>query len=153
MIAVVHLVWGPLGTAPLREFLTSYRRHAVGAEHDLIVLLNGVGNELRPELEAELEGVEHRLLTTTEPVQDLTAYADVVTRLEHERVCFLNSHSVILAPGWLDKLDNALDQPGVGLVGASGSWGSIRSYLRFSIGLGGFYSQVFDDRRRDDCHA
>jgi hypothetical protein len=32
------------------------------------------------------------------------------------------------------------------LVGATGSWGSIRSYLRFSLGLGGPYARVFDDR-------
>lgn len=147
MIAVVHLVWGPLGAAPLRRFLSSYSRSQAGVEHELVVLFNGVDDDLRPALIAELEGVEHRLLTVPEPVQDLTAYAQVAGRLEHERVCFLNSHSVILAPGWLAGLDKALDQPRAGIVGASGSWGSIRSYLRFSLGLGGFYGRVFADRR------
>ena len=147
VIAVVHLVWGPLGPAPLRAFLASYRAHAAGGEHELVVLYNDVGRDRRPAFEAELEGVEHRALELEEPVQDLVAYARAASRLEHERVCFLNSHSVILAPGWLANLDGALSRPRAGIVGASGSWGSIHSYLRFSLGLGGFYSRVFHDRR------
>lgn len=127
MIAVVHLVWGPLGIVPLRGFLASYRRHPPGAAHELVVLLNNVPPRLRPELQAELAGVEHRLLTIPEPVQDLAAYAYAVARLEHERVCFLNSYSSILAPDWLAMLDHALDQPRAGLVGATGSWASMHS--------------------------
>lgn len=147
MIAVVHLVWGPLGSAPLRRFLSSYRRFRPGVEHELVVLFNGVEDPLGHELLAELDGVEHRLLRLPAAVQDLTAYAQAAQRLQHERLCFLNSHSVVLADGWLAGLDGALSQPRAGIVGASGSWGSIGSYLRFSLGLGGFYSRVFADRR------
>lgn len=124
MIAVVHLVWGPLGPVPVREFLASYRRHAAGAEHELVMLFNGVTSEQRPALEAELEGTEHRSLELTEPVQDLAAYAQAAERLEHERLCFLNSYSMVLARDWLAKLAHALDQPDAGLVGATGSWES-----------------------------
>ena len=127
MIAVVHLVWGPLGTGPLHEFLASYRRHPPGTEHELIVLLNNVPDPLPAEFEAELAGVEHRLLRTPESVQDLAAYAHATERLEHERLCFLNSYSAILAPDWLAKLEGALDQPRAGLVGATGSWASLHS--------------------------
>jgi hypothetical protein len=127
VIAVVHLVWGPLGTIPLREFLASYRRHPAGVPHELVVIFNNVPERLRPELEAELRDVEHRLLSTPEPVQDLDAYAHAAVRLEHERLCFLNSYSSILAPDWLAMLDHALDQPRAGLVGATGSWASIHS--------------------------
>jgi hypothetical protein len=127
VIAVVHLVWGPLGTGPLHEFLASYRRHPPGAEHELIVLLNNVPDPLPAEFRAELEGVEHRLLRTPEPVQDLAAYVHAADCLEHERLCFLNSYSAILAPDWLALLDHALDQPRAGLVGATGSWASLHS--------------------------
>lgn len=147
MIGVVHLVWGPLGDAPLRRFLASYREHDAGAEHELVVLFNGVDRAQRGALLEALEGVEHRLLQTEQPMQDLPAYAWVGGRLEHERLCFLNSYSTILVHGWLAKLDRALERPRAGLVGASGSWGSIRSYLRFSLGLGGPYAKVFEDRR------
>jgi hypothetical protein len=147
LIAVVHLVWGPLGSAPLRRFVESYRAFDAGAEHELIVLLNGVDRAARGSLLRELDGVEHRLLETEAPMQDLAAYSWAGRRLEHERLCFLNSYSTVRAPAWLAKLDRALEQPRAGAVGASGSWGSIRSYLRFSLGLGGPYASVFEDRQ------
>ena len=147
MIGVVHLVWGPLGPPSLRDFLASYQREPAGAEHELIVLLNGVSEDRRPALEAELEGVEHRLLTLAEPVQDLAAYAQAAGRLEHERLCFLNSYSAILAAGWLAKLNDALDQPGAGLVGATGSWASVRSGTLNGLFLPNAYRGIVPERR------
>ena len=44
----------------------------------------------------------------------------------------LNSHSEILSPDWLAELDRALDQPRSGLVGATGSWASTRSWVLHS---------------------
>jgi hypothetical protein len=146
VIAVVHLVWGPLGPGPLHEFLASYRRHRAGAAHELIVLLNNVPDPLPAELEAELSGVEHRLLRTPEPVQDLAAYAHAAHRLEHERLCFLNSYSTILAPNWLAKLDHALDQPQAGLVGATGSWASLHSAVLNAFLLPNPYRRVVPSR-------
>ncbi len=124
MIAVVHLVWGPLGPAPLREFLRSYERHAAGAEHELVVVFNGVSAAQRPLLQAELHGTEHHLIELAEPAMDLVAYGAVVGAIEHSHVCFLNSYSVILADGWLGHLAAAVESPGVGLAGATGSWES-----------------------------
>ena len=98
MIAVVHLVWGPLGPTPLHTFLRSYRAHDAGTDHRLVVLFNGVTGAQRPALVAELEGVEHELLELAEPVQDLAAYARAAARLKEARVCLLNSYSEILAP-------------------------------------------------------
>jgi hypothetical protein len=144
---VVHLVWGPLGAEALRRFLCSYRKHPAGAEHELVILLNNVAERQRPELLAELEGVPHRVLDLPEPVQDLAAYAQAARELEHERLCFLNSHSEILAPNWLLKLGSALDEPRAGLVGATGSWGSQRSHLLHDRHLPSAYRSVFPDRR------
>lgn len=146
MIAVVHLVWGPLGAGALREFLASYRRHRAGVEHELVVLFNNVPAPLRPELEAELEGIEHRLLTTARPVQDLAAYAYAAEHLEHRRLCFLNSYSAILAPDWLAMLDHALDQPRAGLVGATGSWASLHSAVLNAFLLPNPYRRVVPRR-------
>jgi hypothetical protein len=147
MIAAVHLVWGPYGPARLRQFLASYRQQPAGVEHRLVILFNGVRAEQRSTFLAELDGVEHSLVTLQEPVLDLVAYAHAAMRLEHARLCFLNSNSVILAPGWLAKLDSALDRPDAGLVGASGSWASILSLMRFSLGLGGAYGKLLGERR------
>jgi hypothetical protein len=147
MTAVVHLVWGPLGLSPVREFISSYRQHDAEADHDLVMLLNNVDEALRLELEAELEGVEHQLLIIPEPVQDLAAYAQAAERLKHARLCFLNSYSTILADGWLDKLSQALDQSGVGMVGATGSWASLHSAVLNVFFLPNPYRGVFPDRK------
>jgi hypothetical protein len=147
VIAVVHLVWGPLGTTSLRDFVASYRRSEAGVEHELVVLFNGVGDDQLPAFEAELEGVAHRPLRLAEPVQDLAAYRQAVALLDHRRICVLNSHSRIRAAGWLSALEAALSSRGVGLVGASGSWASMRSYALYHVGLPSAYQSVWPDRR------
>lgn len=147
MTAVVHLVWGPLGPSCLREFIDSYRRHPAGLEHELVVLFNGVDSEQRPALLAELDAVDHTLLTLEQPVQDLLAYRQAAERLEHGRICFMNSYSVLLAPDWLAKLSHALDQPGVGLAGATGSWASLRSWAANTLFLPNPYRGVAPARR------
>ncbi len=102
MIAVVHLIWGPLGPLPLRRFLESYLANPPGADHQF-ALFNGVSDDRLPALNAELKRVEHHALVLEQPVQDLAAYALAAERLAHERLCFLNSHSAILAPDWLAR--------------------------------------------------
>ena len=146
MIAVVHLVWGPLGPAPLRAFLRSYERHSAGAEHELVVLFNGVGRQERPRLLAELSDFPHRLLELEEPVQDLAAYMRAARLLEHERLCFVNSYSEILADDWLAKLAGALDQAPGGLAGATGSWASARSGALNSLFMPNPYRRVVPER-------
>jgi hypothetical protein len=144
--AVVHLVWGPLGPEPLRDFLRSYHAHDAGAPHELVVLFNGVPRADREAFLAELRDTPHRLIELDRPVQDLAAYAQVVERLEHDRLCFLNSYSTLLAADWLAKLEHALDQPQVGLVGASGSWASIHSMVLHSLFLPNPYSGLLEKK-------
>ena len=136
-LAVVHLVWGPLGPAPLAAFLDAYIAREPGEPHDLVVLFNGV--EERAPLLDLLSGVEHALLDLERPVLDLAAYFQAARRLGHERLCFLNSYSQPLADGWLAMLDGALAQPGVGMAAASGSWASHSDHARYLLGLGGPY--------------
>jgi hypothetical protein len=144
---VVHLVWAPLGVEPLRRFRDSYLRHPAGVEHRLLLLYNGcgAGADLAA-WESELVDVPHQVLRTDRPVQDLDAYRYAAERIDAESFCFLNSHSVLLADGWLAALASALRQAGTGLVGASGSWASMRSLARYDLGLGGPYRHVFDSR-------
>ena len=134
MIALVHLVWAPLGLGPPRAFLRSYRAHPAGAEHELVVLLNGLevskDTSFRATLEQDLADVPHRLLPLQQPLLDLAAYGCATQLLEHSQICFLNSYSVILADGWLGMLANALDEPKAGLVGATGSWESQAEWAR-----------------------
>jgi hypothetical protein len=155
VIAVVHLIWGPLGLDAPRNFLASYNARPAGVEHELVVVLNGVEDNQRAGLEAELACVVHRTIELPRPVQDLAAYAQALEHLEHDRVCFVNSHSELLADDWLRKLDLALQEPRAGLVGASGSWASLRSYALRRLGLPSAYGRVwprgsgaFDEFRR-----
>jgi hypothetical protein len=152
MIAVVHLVWGPLGVSPLRRFLDSYRRHPAGAEHDLVVLFNNVSERLRSQLAAELEHLEHSVMTIDGPVQDLAAYLHAASRVSHDHLCFLNSYSEILAPGWLAKLNSPLMRQDVGLVGATGSWASLRSSALNTMFLPNPYKNVMPRRHVAECY-
>ncbi len=148
-VAVVHLVRAGNGPEPFRAFLESYRRHDAGLEHELVLLFKGFSSEADAASYVELAGPRApRALLVPDRGFDLGAYRAAAERLEHDRLCFLNSFSEVLAAGWLASLDRALAPAQVGLVGATGSWGSIRSYARFSLGLGGPYARAMLDRRR-----
>ena len=108
------------------------------------MLVNGGTPQQQQALEGELDGVEHQSIVD-EPV-DLAAYLQVAKRLPHDRLCFLNSHSVILAQDWLAKLAHALDQPGTGLVRATGSWESVRSVVLNSLFLPNAYRGAIPKR-------
>jgi hypothetical protein len=158
MIAVVHLLWGPLGPQPLREFLRSYHAHEAGAPHELVIVLNGVpssgeglageGLAGREAFMAELRQTPHRLIELERPVLDLVAYEQAAAVLDHEHMCMLNSHSRLRSAGWLAAFEQALGRPKVGLVGATGSWASMRSYALRALGLPSAYREVWPDRRR-----
>ncbi len=143
MIGLVYLAWAPLGPEPLRELLHSYHNHPAGAEHRLIIVLNGAerdtpgdadsssgGEALRAALLAELGDTDHHLIELERPVLDLPAYRLAARQLEHERLCFLNSYSTILADNWLGQLSHALDDANVGVAGATGSWESQAEWIR-----------------------
>jgi hypothetical protein len=122
-VCVVHLVWAPLGLEPLRRFVRSYRAHPAGCGHALLAVYNGFADAAALDAaRAELAGVEHTELVLAEPVQDLAAYRAAA---EHatgaEAICVLNSHSELLADGWLASLERGLRAPGIGIVGATGS--------------------------------
>jgi len=124
-ISVVHLVWKPLGPGVFEKFIAAYCRHPAGVPHQLVILYNGFEDGAdRAPYERILAGVEHVPLVLPAPVQDLPAYLTAARALASEYVCFLNSYSEPLAPGWLGKLYAHAARAEVGLVGASGSWES-----------------------------
>jgi len=129
-VCVVHLVWGPLGPEPVERFAASYRAHPAGLGHRLVVLLNG----FRPDEDAAthlgaLRGIDYETVRTPEPTLDLPAYAHAARVLDAAHLCFLNSHAEVLADDWLAKLHGALEAPGVGLAGATGSYETPHSIL------------------------
>ena len=119
-VCVVHLVWAPLGPEPVERFAASYRAHPPGLPHRLVVLLNGFDGA-SPDLRA-FDGIAHETVRVPEPTLDLPAYAYAARVLDASHLCFVNSHSEVLADGWLAALHGALEEPGVGLAGATGSY-------------------------------
>ena len=60
---------------------------------------------------------------------DIRAYSLAARRLPHRYLCFLNSFSELLTPDWLRILHRWVVEPGVGVVGCTGSWTSISSIV------------------------
>ena len=124
-LCVVHLVRAHNGTEPFRRFLDSYRDNPGGIEHDLLIVFKGFE---RPEHAEEyrklLAPFPHLSLEISDEGFDITAYFKAVEHYseQYRYFCFLNSFSVILYPEWLKKLHDHIVRPGVGLVGATGSW-------------------------------
>jgi hypothetical protein len=132
-ICVVHLVRAINGVQPLEQFLQSYEHHAAGIEHDFLFVLKGFeGERVAPEFEAQLQKVRHRRLFVADSGFDITSYFLAAEAALADRLCFLNSFSVILANNWLSHLHRAALLSGVGAVGATGSYQGVRVDQRLS---------------------
>jgi hypothetical protein len=146
---VVHLVRAGNDIEPFAAFLKSYHAHPAGIPHELVVVFKGFrsARDAGPYLGLAGEAVSDCIFVGDEGF-DLTAYFAAAIDLQRECYCFLNSYSVILADDWLRVMHTALSQRDVGLVGASGSWASVHSYLRYHLGLRGPYARFLADQPR-----
>jgi hypothetical protein len=125
-ICVVHLVWAPLGPAPLERFARSYRHHEAGADHRLLMVFKQFNEPgQRAEAEQALSGLEYESLEMPRRKLDLAAYVAIARQVESPAFYFLNSNSELLAEGWLGKPWRHLRRAGVGIVGATGSYESL----------------------------
>lgn len=146
-VCVVHLVRKCNGIEPFRNFLESYRSHPAGLEHELLLLYKGFDGEVDcASYEALAADILHSSLIVTDQGFDLYAYFLAASTLPNRYLCFVNSFSVIMADEWLVKLWRVLQADDVGLVGVSGSWGSISTGLqnnkRFSV-IGQFIYNIY----------
>ena len=147
-VCVVHLVWKPLGLAPLRNFVESYRRNNGGLRHRLVLAFNGFADEAElREYHEVLEGIEYEWFRVYPSTQDIPVYFAAARKFENRFFCFVNSHSVLLDASWLAKLYGQITQAGVGLVGATGSWASHFSIARWEFGLPSAYDEWLRDLR------
>jgi hypothetical protein len=69
-----------------------------------------------------LKPVEHAPLELAADVVDLGSYREAVALTKASHYCFVNTETVVLADGWLGHLERNLLAPGVGVVGATGSF-------------------------------
>jgi hypothetical protein len=146
-LCVVHLARHSNGLDPYERFLGSYRRHSASAPHELAIVLKGFGDERasKPYRELAADICQHWLEVPDDSL-DLGAYKLAALSLAHRQLVFANSFSVICDDGWLRIMSSAANSERVGAVGATGSWASQASYLRFELALGGPYRRVFADR-------
>jgi hypothetical protein len=153
-IAVIHLVWKPLGVDIFSTFLQSYRSRPSGIEHELVVLLKGFASEdeVAP-FNERLAGTPHHALRLPDEGFDIGPYFAAARAVQFNYLCFLNSYSRVLGDEWLAKLHMQLTRSGVSLVGATGSYESHldahRRHLaevRYPRGIRGIGAR-FRDRR------
>lgn len=130
-ICVVHLVRKANGIEAFRGFLQSYLEHAAGVDHELLILYKGFSRhaDLEP-YEALLTNVHHTFMIMADFGYDLRPYFLAAKKSNAEYLCFLNSFSMIVNDDWLLKLYCHITKPGVGIVGATGSWSSITPHGR-----------------------
>jgi len=130
-IGIVHLVRNGNSLSALELFINSYHAHPAGVEHELVLLLKGFETEIIPDPIREVLGeTTYQTRFLPDVGFDLGAYFSVSALLQHQYLCFLNSYSQILCNDWLLHLQNALQRPHVGLVGATASYQShFNSYL------------------------
>jgi hypothetical protein len=126
-ICVVHLVRACNGIKPLIRFIESYRHNPGGTEHDLLFVFKGSIHPQDIDTYRELlSPFKHSIFEISDRGFDITAYFAVAKRFsgEYHYFCFLNSFSELQDREWLLKLYKNASKPGVGLVGATGSWNS-----------------------------
>ncbi len=126
-VCVVHLVRKKNGMEPFLGFIDSYLKHPAGMDHDLLIVYKGFyrQRDLAP-YEKLIKNIPHSFLLVADFGFDLRPYFIAAARHDSRYFCFLNSFSIILDRDWLLKLYRHIVEPGVGLAGASGSWGCIR---------------------------
>ena len=127
-ICVVHLVRHSNDLAAFQGFLDSYRRFPAGVPHDLLIVFKGFpSEEASASHEALLQGVPYKQTRVLDFGYDVRPYVKVSREYAYRYFLFLNSFSQVRTPGWLEMFYRQVQRPGVGLVGATGSYQSIAS--------------------------
>jgi hypothetical protein len=144
----VHLVREANGLSSLCAFAEALRAHPPGVECELVLAMKGFASRAQAaSYLREAADLAPKVLFFPDRGMDLGVYLALAARLRRDRYCFVNSHSRPLVDGWLAKLDAALTRPGVGQVGATGSWASMHSWVKSLVGLPSAYGGLIPARR------
>ncbi len=124
-IGIIYLCRFAEGEEPVRRFLQTYRDHAAGVEHDFYVVFKGFPDRAKLETaRAQFDGISINAIELDDSGFDLGSYVAAARAVSNRRLIFLNTFSQIQADNWLRHFDLAMNEPGVGVVGATGSWQS-----------------------------
>ena len=114
-----------------KRFRDAYGSNPAGIDHKLYIIFKGFESQAaRKRAEEIFAGIEFASVETDDLRFDIGAYADSLASISEEFVCFLNTYSEILSQYWLQKLILNLLSPGVGMVGATGSYESLSTINR-----------------------
>ena len=124
------------GLASVRDFLAGYAAHPAGASHRLVLLAKGWdGVASRDEMLRLAATIEAEVVDLPDDGLDIGAYFRFAPLLDTEFVYLLNTHSRIRGDGWLALPLAAAARPGVGAVGATGSWGTFGASWRLQMAM------------------
>src|SRR5580700_7067027 len=97
-IALVYVAFQPYGPEPFLSFVESYRRHAGGLPHRLVVAFKGFAAEAQlSEYKQHLAGIAYSPLRVADEGYDIGTYLLAASRIPSRFYCFLNTRSIILA--------------------------------------------------------
>jgi hypothetical protein len=156
-IGVVYLYRFAEGELPVQTFLDSYRAHPAGIEHDLHVIFKGFPDRRSlTSAKALFVGLPINAIELEDKGYDIGSYFSAAKVVSNLRLIFFNTFTELLADDWLKKFDKALSAPGVGLVGATGSWQShssgyeaiIRRVCHRIVHPLEFLEEIFTDARQ-----
>jgi hypothetical protein len=140
-ITVIHLVWLPYGIGLFKQFVDAYHRKPAGAAHELLLVFNGVEDQVATRAYHDYISAYHIPYTSRYFLngQDLYCYFKTAASLSTEYMMVLNSFSTVLAANWLLHYMAAFVNENTGIVGATGSNQSYYSSV-FQKNLAGWES-------------
>jgi hypothetical protein len=125
-VAVVYLSYVPMGTRYLNSFLNLYKQQESIISHRLFIVFNGYKNkqDIIPFLDIIKKLKIEASILYTRSKFDISAYFFFAKKNSAEYLLFFNTYSQPLHHNWLSYYINAIQQPDIGAVGATGSWGN-----------------------------
>ncbi|WP_426441686.1 hypothetical protein [Bradyrhizobium genosp. P] len=133
-LAVLYLARFADGFDEFERFAASYRKHPPGHRHDLIIIAKGFENGGQLSLLGKIfSNISHSIVEMQDDIGvDIHAYQAACRQISHHTVCFINTHARLQADQWLEKLYSNFRKPGVGIVGATGSYESLYSSIKLT---------------------
>lgn len=117
-----------------RRFAESYLSCPSGTDHRLTLICKGFQDQHQIADHCSVfDGRELSIIDAPDAGFDIGAYRLALDTTTYDLCCFLNSYSIIRAPGWLKHLSNCALDPRVGIVGATASYESLSSDAMASI--------------------
>jgi hypothetical protein len=116
------------GIDSLTRFVDSYVRHPAGCAHRLMVIYKGRPSPgVRERADEYFRALSAEFCEVQDEMFDIGAYLQAASLAETPFVCFVNTHTEVIADNWLKQLENAIKDPATGLAGCHGSLESLRT--------------------------